>query len=112
MQGWKRNAVIIGCLVLIVAMGATWVLADLDTAGQVASVIGCVIGVVGLLFTLLNAPGGADAVRRAVHTGRAVTTGGGRANTGVASSGGGQAEDTGDARSHGGRANTGVSDGF
>ncbi|CAL9329073.1 hypothetical protein [Streptomyces longwoodensis] len=112
MQGWKRNAVVIGCLMLILAMGATWVLVDLNTAGQAASVIGCVIGIVGLLFTLLSARGSADTVSRAVRTGRATTTGGGRANTGIVSAGGGQAEDTGEATSHGGTANTGVTDGF
>ncbi|SER57685.1 hypothetical protein SAMN04487983_1018117 [Streptomyces sp. yr375] len=114
MQGWKRSAVITGCLVLVVATVASWVLADLDTAGQVASVIGCVTGIAGLLVALLGSPAtnATGAARRAVRTGRAVTTDGGRANTGVASRTGGEAEDTGDASSHGGKANTGVSDDF
>ncbi|WP_345637543.1 hypothetical protein [Streptomyces thinghirensis] len=85
---------------------------DLNAAGQAASVIGCVVGIVGLLFTLLSAPRRADAAPQAVRTGKATTTGGGRADTGVVSRTGGQAEDTGDATSQGGATNAGVTDSF
>ncbi|HEY8981355.1 MAG TPA: hypothetical protein VIU15_17420 [Streptomyces sp.] len=109
MNGWKRTTAVVCCLALTGATLGTWLLADLDTAGQTASVVGCVVGIAGLLFTVLQPAG---ATRRATRTGTATVFGGGRANTGVASRQGGEAADTGDARSDGGIANTGVADGL
>ncbi|MFC4606914.1 hypothetical protein ACFO9E_03625 [Streptomyces maoxianensis] len=110
MHGWKKIAVAVGSGALVLAMIATWVVGDLNTAAQAASVVGCVVGIVTLLFTLLHTPGAV--LRRATRTGKTTTGGTGKANTGVASRSGGVAEDTGDATSYGGAANTGVTDRF
>ncbi|MGP4114359.1 hypothetical protein ACTWP5_26045 [Streptomyces sp. 4N509B] len=81
-SGWARIAVIAGSIVLLGAMAVTWVVADLETAGWIASVVGAVVGVGGLAFALLGGGGGSPSlgVRR---TGNATATDGGRANTGI-----------------------------
>nr|GID82532.1 hypothetical protein Ade03nite_14560 [Actinoplanes derwentensis] len=102
---------IIGSAGLIVAMIAVWLLADLNTAAQVASVIAGAAGVVVLVSTIIAGPA-PKPERRATETGRSDTGAEGRANTGIASREPGVAEKTGDATSRGGRSNTGVADDF
>ena len=125
MHRWTKRAVIIGSAGLIVAMGAVWLLGNLNTAAQVASVIAGAAGLVVLVYTLVvspapqagagpGAPGGLmpGPERRATDTGRSNTGADGRANTGIASREPGLAEGTGDATSRGGTSNTGIMDGF
>jgi hypothetical protein len=130
MRGWTKLAVIIGSAGLIVAMIAVWLLADLNTAAQVASVIAGAAGIVVLVYTMLlgvpaplperlGAPDpqaerpaapGPQPERRVADTGRSSAENDGRANAGIASRGPGVAERTGDATSHGGTANSGIMD--
>jgi hypothetical protein len=111
MHGWTKRAVIIGSAGLIAAMVAVWLLGDLNTAAQVASVIAGAAGLVVLVYTMVSHPA-PQPERRATDTGRSNTGTEGRANTGIASREPGVAEGTGDATSRGGTSNTGIMDGL
>ncbi|UED86763.1 hypothetical protein [Streptomyces profundus] len=113
MHGWVKVVVVAGSAALLAAMAGTWILVDLERAGWVASVVGGVVGVAGLLAGLLG-PSGGGPVAEASRTGDATARGGGSANTGLRATGGrsarGQVRDSGDAVAEGpgSGANSGV----
>ncbi|TDC12455.1 hypothetical protein E1265_29875 [Streptomyces sp. 8K308] len=67
---------------LLVAVIGTWVWVDLETASWVASVVGGVVGIVGLVCGLFGVPSGRS-VPTVSNTGSATARDGGSANTGI-----------------------------
>ncbi len=115
MRGWVRVTVVAGSVLLLAGTAATWLLADLETAGWAAGVAGAVIGAAGLVLAAWNGGGDSRGSELTVSgTGDATARDGGTATSGVTAPAdrpfSAEVRDSGDAEADGtgSAANTGI----